>query len=140
MSEDEHWGAVARDLRKHMLEAGLNQGQLAELSDVSLSTVRELLGNKAQRRRRPDTLMRLARVLNLHPRHFSYVLHGKTPPASDQAPDDSRMNAVELQLKLLTDKIDNLSNLPDKIDDLNESVSKLRLRIDTVFPQVTRRR
>lgn len=112
MTED--WAAVAKTINDRVTELGWRQRELAERSHVSQAIVREIQHHVIERRRSPRTLESLSVALGWHPHHLDAVLHGRTPPASDEPVTDStdtlwsRLDALEQRLSEITERLDEL--------------------------------
>jgi transcriptional regulator with XRE-family HTH domain len=72
----EDWAAVAAAINERLRELGWQQQQLAERSNVSPSTVREIQRHTVERRRSPRTLESLSVTLGWRPDYLSTVLAG----------------------------------------------------------------
>ncbi|CRK56775.1 hypothetical protein [Alloactinosynnema sp. L-07] len=109
MTED--WAAVSKAINERVRELGWQQRTLAEKSQVSQAIVRELQHHTVERRRSARTLEALSTTLGLHPSHLESVLHGRKPPhpddptAEDANRIESRLDAVELRLAEITDRL-----------------------------------
>ncbi|WP_112109245.1 helix-turn-helix transcriptional regulator [Parafrankia sp. Ea1.12] len=83
-AEGEDWAAVATALNERMSNRRIGQQQLAELSGVSVSTVR-LLQHGAGRRVQNKTLVSIARALEWPDDHLIQVLLSAPPGDSPEA-------------------------------------------------------
>jgi transcriptional regulator with XRE-family HTH domain len=72
----EDWAAVAAAISERLRELGWQQQQLAERSNVSPSTIREIQHHTVERRRSPRTLESLSVTLGWRPDYLSTVLAG----------------------------------------------------------------
>jgi transcriptional regulator with XRE-family HTH domain len=72
----EDWSAVAAAINERLVELGWRQQQLAERSNVSPSTIREIQRHTVERRRSPRTLESLSVTLGWRPDYLSTVLAG----------------------------------------------------------------
>ena len=109
MSED--WAAVAVAINERLSGLGWRQRDLAELSGVSLATVREIHRHSVERRRSPRTLASLSSALGWPPGHLTAVLRGQAPPepaGSDRDNALSRLDRVERRLDDITARLDAL--------------------------------
>lgn len=102
----EDWESVAEAINARLDALDMTQQELVETSKVSISVVRELQRNTAQRRRSARTLEALSVALGWHPKHLDAVVHGRRPPAPGDPDfyaegDDSadRLSAVEKRLE-----------------------------------------
>jgi transcriptional regulator with XRE-family HTH domain len=73
----EDWSAVAATINERLAELGWQQQQLAERSNVSPSTIREIQRHTVERRRSPRTLESLSVTLGWRPDYLSTVLAGR---------------------------------------------------------------
>lgn len=126
MTDD--WAAVARAINERAAERGLRQRDLIERSRVSKAVVGELSRNAAPRRRSARTLEALSTALDWHPQHLSAVLAGREPPAVGDPvyrPDDvpARLASIERQLRELTDRLDELRSIGERLDDINANLA-----------------
>lgn len=126
VSED--WAAVARAINQRMAELDLSQRELIARSQVSKATVREIQHNTAQRRRSDRTLEALSLALDLHAGHLAAVLASRRPPELGEpvlrGDDDisGRLAVVEHQLREITDRLRGMSELNERLDEINASV------------------
>ncbi|WP_026421090.1 helix-turn-helix domain-containing protein [Actinokineospora inagensis] len=118
MSED--WAAVAKTINERVNVLGWRQRELAERSQVSQATVRELQHHTVERRRSARTLEALSITLGLHPQHLDAVLHGRTPPSADEPADrEDRL-------------VSRLDSLEQRIAELSEVLNGMRTDLTTV--------
>lgn len=112
MSED--WAAVAKAINERVHELGWRQRELAERSRVSQAIVRELQHHTVERRRSARTLESLSIALGWHPQHLDAVLRGRRPPEVNEPVAQgeetlwSRLDALELRLAEITERLDDL--------------------------------
>jgi DNA-binding Xre family transcriptional regulator len=78
--EGEDWGAVAAVLNERMAARRIGQQELATLSGVSVSTLRQVQ-HGAGRRVQNKTLTAISRALGWPDDHLSTILLSSTPPA-----------------------------------------------------------
>jgi transcriptional regulator with XRE-family HTH domain len=135
VSED--WASVARAISQRLTELGMRQRELAERSHVSQAIVRELQRNTVQRRRSARTLEALSLALGWHPDHLMAVLRGLTPPEPGDPPlptadEDvpARLALIEHHLRRLTDQLNGIDSIRDKLDELNANLSAVIRRAD----------
>jgi hypothetical protein len=105
----ENWAAVADAINERVSELGWPQGELAERSQVSRATVREVQHHTVQRRRSTRTLEALSTALGWHPQHIESVLRGHRPADSPAATNSetlhSRIDALEKRLTEITEHL-----------------------------------
>jgi transcriptional regulator with XRE-family HTH domain len=70
----EDWAAVATAVNERLRELGWQQRNLAERSNVSPATIREIQHHTVERRRSPRTLESLSVALGWRPDYLSGVL------------------------------------------------------------------
>jgi len=89
------WPAVAEAIRRRLRELDLTQVELAQRSQVSVATIRQLQGGTTEaRRRHPRTLRALSEALQWSPDHLEAIADGRDP---DVDPDEDDPVVVELQ-------------------------------------------
>ena len=89
------WPAVAEAIRRRLRELDLTQVELAQRSQVSVATIRQLQGGTTEaRRRHPRTLRALSEALRWSPDHLEAIADGRDP---DVDPDEDDPVVVELQ-------------------------------------------
>lgn len=109
MSED--WAAVAKAINERVNELGWRQGELANRSNVSQATVREIQHHVVERRRSPRTLESLSTALGWHPSHLDAVLHGRRPLDVGEQGNDrgeslwTRIDGLERRLDEISDRL-----------------------------------
>jgi DNA-binding Xre family transcriptional regulator len=109
--EGEDWGAVAAVVNERMAARRIGQQELANLSGVSVSTLRQVQ-HGAGRRVQNKTLTAISRALGWSDDHLSEILlgAGQLPPRrTDPGPVD-RVNAemlrqVEAHLDLISQRL-----------------------------------
>jgi hypothetical protein len=103
-----NWGAVARAMQERMDRLGMTVDMLIEKSGVKRSTVRELLSNRVQRRRRASTLAKLSVALGWAPGHLMMIAKGmtSTDPAQDTGPTTLEHNLSNLLERQVGDRLD----------------------------------
>jgi DNA-binding Xre family transcriptional regulator len=84
--DGEDWAAVAAALNERMARRRIGQQDLARVSGVSVSTLRELQ-HGAGRRVQNKTLTAIARALDWPDNHLIDVLLSSTPAGSESAAD-----------------------------------------------------
>lgn len=106
---DMDWSAVADALNGRLRELGLTQSELAQRSQVSVATIRQMQtpGGTA-RRRNPRTLRALSEALEWSPDHLEAVAAGRDvgddPDRDDPVVRDLR--DVKVALSAITDRLD----------------------------------
>ena len=130
MTED--WAAVANAINQRAAELGLRQRDLIERSQVSKAVVGEIQRNAVQRRRSTRTLEALSIALDWHPQHLQAVLQGRRPPAVGEPvyrlnDDDlpTRLADIEQQLREITERLDELRGISDRLDVMNANISAI---------------
>lgn len=88
MAED--WDAVAAAIDARLADLGVQLQAVAERSQVSESTIRELRYNTRRRKRSARTLESVSVALEWERDHLSNVLSGE-PPVSGQPTDMARL-------------------------------------------------
>ncbi|GAA3040584.1 hypothetical protein LV79_003735 [Actinokineospora globicatena] len=110
-----NWAAVADALDHRLHELHWPQRELAERSKVSQAIIRELQYNTIQRNRSTRTLEALSTALGWHPHHLNAILHGTTPPQTDQ-PDNTqhvltpRLDAIEQHITEMSTTLRDLTD------------------------------
>lgn len=89
-----YWTRVGAVITEHMDEIGMQQKDLAALSNVSSATIREIQGGKA-RRRNPRILQAISVAFGWPGNYLEDILHGRQPvPQSheerEEVPADGR--------------------------------------------------
>jgi hypothetical protein len=125
----EDWAAVATAINQRMVELGLSQRELIARSHVSKAIVREIQHNTVERRRSERTLEALSLALDWNPGHLIAVLAGRRTPevgepvarSDDDVP--GRLAVIEHQLREITDRLNGMSAINDRLDEINASVA-----------------
>jgi transcriptional regulator with XRE-family HTH domain len=95
-ADDENWTAVADALNERMRRRRVGQQRLAELSGVSVSTVRLVQSGEPGRRVQNKTLEALARALDWPDNHLIDLLLAETDaPTATPTVDDPIMAGIE---------------------------------------------
>ncbi len=90
-----NWPAVADAINRRLRELDMTQLELAQHSQVSVATIRQLQsGDTRARRRHPRTLRALSEALRWSPDHLEAVANGRTPSAD---PDHDDPVVAELE-------------------------------------------
>jgi transcriptional regulator with XRE-family HTH domain len=77
------WGAVAEALKARLAELDMTQAELVHRSGLAPMTIREVLFNKAERRRSPQTLAALSEALGWPSGYLQAVSEGRDPGNPD---------------------------------------------------------
>ncbi|TCJ34069.1 helix-turn-helix transcriptional regulator [Parafrankia sp. BMG5.11] len=117
-AEGEDWAAVATALNERMSNRRIGQQQLAELSGVSVSTVR-LLQHGAGRRVQNKTLVSIARALEWPDDHLIQVLLS-APPVGDH--EASELTGREI-LTILARVEDRLTEIVTRLAAVEQAVT-----------------
>jgi hypothetical protein len=100
MSQD--WTALGRAIADRLEDEGMTMTDLANKSNVSLTTVRELVHVLNTRKRNPRTLAALSEALNWPSDHRTKVLRGSA--GTTDAPR-SEIDALRQELQELRDRV-----------------------------------
>lgn len=100
----ENWAAVARAINERVTELGLKQREVADRSQVSQATVREIQRHTVERRRSDRTLEALSLALEWHPQHLLALLHNRRPPAVGE-PREDMQDPVSARLAAIEDRL-----------------------------------
>jgi DNA-binding Xre family transcriptional regulator len=105
-ADGEDWAAVAAVLNERMARRRIGQQDLARLSGVSVSTLRQLQ-HGAGRRVQNKTLAAIARALEWPDDHLIAVLLAgqEPPPAVDDGPAEQRILAALTRVERRVDEI-----------------------------------
>jgi transcriptional regulator with XRE-family HTH domain len=120
----EHRAAVAEVVKARMTELGLSQTALAELSGLSVNTVKGVIrptGNPTK-----STLGALAAVLGWAPQYLDDIAHGGV---ADNAPSDVLLDTLLVNL---------MSGLRADMAGLSESVHRVNEKTRTLIELLTR--
>jgi transcriptional regulator with XRE-family HTH domain len=113
---EQDWGAAGRAVSARLAELGITQTELANRSNVSLSTVREIAQNLNARRRNPKTLSALATALGWPEDAFTRLLRGGEPAAAAAPPGggpvEAELHAIRTRLDAMQDQLDALTRRP----------------------------
>lgn len=106
------WQGLAGALTGRMKERGLTQRELAELSGVSVATIRQIQGAK-RARRSPVTLAALSRALGWPDDHLRQVLRPHSEPTAANTPGGTaalaaRLDAVDARVRDLDTRVKRL--------------------------------
>lgn len=115
---EQDWDAVAKAMRSRLDELGMNLTELATRSQVSLSTVRELVQNLKPRRRHSRTLQALSEALGWPADYLGQVLRGQDARPHDVETTDPVLRAlteIQAALRSLSDRVSSLeARYPDE--------------------------
>jgi len=103
------WPAVAEAIKLRLRELDLTQVELAQRSQVSVATIRQLQGGSTEaRRRHPRTLRALSEALEWSPDHLEVVADGRDPAADPDADDPviAELQDVKSALAAITTRLD----------------------------------
>lgn len=100
MTQD--WTALGRAIANRLEDEGMTMTDLANKSNVSLTTVRELVHVLNTRKRNPRTLAALSEALNWPSDHLTKVLRGHA--GTTDAPR-SEIDALREELQELRDRV-----------------------------------
>lgn len=89
------WEAVAKAINARLEELGMTQRELAERSDVSPATLRQLQNNYGPRKRSPRLLAAVSEGLRWTSGHLAEVLDGDAPESV--GPDSLRQDVAQLR-------------------------------------------
>lgn len=89
------WAAVATAINSRLEELGMTQRQLAERTDVSPATLRQLQNNYGPRKRSQRLLAAVSEGLRWPSGHLAHVLEGSS--AEDTSADSLRDDVVQLK-------------------------------------------
>jgi transcriptional regulator with XRE-family HTH domain len=95
-AEGEDWAAVAAVVNERMAARRIGQQELAHLSGVSVSTLRQVQ-HGAGRRVQNKTLAAISRALGWPDDHLATVLLSRREPAAEATPSD---DAVDVLLRI----------------------------------------
>lgn len=118
-SVSENWAGVAKAINERADELGLKQRELADRSQVSQATIREIQRHTVERRRSERTLEALSLALEWHPQHLLAVLHDRRPPAVGE-PREDMQDAVSARLASIEDR---LTEITEQIAALREDIT-----------------
>jgi transcriptional regulator with XRE-family HTH domain len=105
------WPAVAEAINRRLRELDLTQLELAQRSQVSVATIRQLQGRSTEaRRRHPRTLRALSEALQWSPDHLEAVADGRDPSADPDRDDPvvAELQDVKDALAAITVRLDGI--------------------------------
>jgi DNA-binding Xre family transcriptional regulator len=112
--EGEDWSAVAMALNRRMAARRVGQQELAELSRVSVSTLRQVQ-HGAGRRVQNKTLTAISRALGWPDEHLTQVLMSDqqhpAQPSDDGDPVLAALHRVEQQLRELNQRLSGIETI-----------------------------
>lgn len=117
------WAAVASALRERLTERGMTPGELAEVANVSPTTVRELMQNTSARNRQPRTMTALSVALGWPPDHLRNVLRQDT---------DDQIRTMREQLDELRARLDAMERADAAMGELNKLHASVEQRLDAL--------
>jgi hypothetical protein len=93
--------------------------------------VSEIRHNVKQRRRSARTLEALSVALAWHPQHLSAVLERHRPPQVEASRQDApgHLIAIEQQLWEITNRLDDIEAIKDRLDQISADLSVLTHRV-----------
>ncbi len=103
------WPAVAEAINRRLRELDLTQLELAQRSQVSVATIRQLQGGSTEaRRRHPRTLRALSEALQWSPDHLEAVAAGRDPSLDPDHDDPvvAELEDVKSALTAITARLD----------------------------------
>lgn len=103
------WPAVAEAIKLRLRELDLTQVELAQRSQVSVATIRQLQGGSSEtRRRHPRTLRALSEALQWSPDHLEAVADGRDPAVDPDENDPvvAELRNVKTSLTAITARLD----------------------------------
>jgi hypothetical protein len=133
------WGAVAKAITERMADLRISQVKLVGLSGIKKMTIHELMHNKAQRDRRPETLELLSVALGWHKDHLAHVRLGKEPPEPSQLVEETaetpRLDAIEDRLTEIAARLGAIESRLARLDTVDANLTKVLRRIDGAWPR-----
>lgn len=103
---DENWAAVGQAISQRLDERGMTMTDLANQSDISLTTIRELVHVLSTRRRHPRTLGKVSTTLGWPEEHLVQVLRGASEP--DARTEPGELEALREEVRDLRDRVETL--------------------------------
>jgi len=103
------WAAVADAINHRLRELALTQVELAQRSQVSVATIRQLQsGSTEPKRRHPRTLRALSEALQWSPDHLEAVADGRDPSEDPDREDPvvAELDAIKTTLGTVTARLD----------------------------------
>jgi transcriptional regulator with XRE-family HTH domain len=104
---DENWTAVGQAISQRLEERGMTMTDLANQSDISLTTIRELVHVLSTRRRHPRTLGKVSTTLGWPEDHLLQVLRGGTSEP-DSRTELGELKALRQEVRDLRDRVEAL--------------------------------
>lgn len=103
------WPAVADAINGRLRELDMTQLELAQRSQVSVATIRQLQsGDTRARRRHPRTLRALSEALQWSPDHLEAVANGRDPSVDPDRDDPvvAELETIKATLAAVTARLD----------------------------------